>query len=237
MVHGSIRTDKLRLGLWEIRDADEVANIELVKKASEVELNKLRNELGNLNAIYFMGCRKLIREKQKMDWRDRNPNTIGKKKNRINSKKNRKNECFSGKNRSVNEVLKNSYDITEAEMKKKSDRIEKKRKSDAGEYKKRKKNEIIRQEEIEKKSTKRKMRPNSRLIEDGDCSEEKDIEDSDKKKEESIRCSDQEGKKKKKRKRRNISTTGKSEIALKKKKRRRTATEDIRVFFGTEDSH
>jgi hypothetical protein len=106
MVHGSIRTDKLRLGLWEIRDADEVANIELVKKASEVELNKLRNELGNLNAIYFMGCRKLIREKQKMDWRDRNPNTIGKKKNRINSKKNRKNECFSGKNRSVNEVLK-----------------------------------------------------------------------------------------------------------------------------------
>ena len=32
-----------------------------------MELNKLRTGFENINAIYFMGCRKLIREKQKMD--------------------------------------------------------------------------------------------------------------------------------------------------------------------------
>ena len=108
-----------------------------------------------------------------------------------------------------------------------------------GEYKKRKNKEICRQEEIERKSAKRKMRLNSRLIEDYDRIKEEDIVESDKKKEKkSIRCRDQECEEKRnKRKRWKIITTSKSEAALKKKKRRRTTTEDIRVFFGTEDSH
>jgi len=128
MVQESIRTDKLRLGMWEIRDAEKVANIGIVKNASDSELNKIRTELQNMNAIYLMGCRELIREKQKMDWRDRNPNTIGKKRNRKNGKKYGKGGKINTKNRSVNEVLKDSYDITEAEIKKKSDRIGTKRK-------------------------------------------------------------------------------------------------------------
>ena len=129
MIQESIRTEKLRLGMWELRDAEKVASMEIVQRANEFELNKIRTELENMNAIYFMGCKKLIREKQKMDWRDRNPNTIGKKRNKKHSKKSGKETRFFIKNRNVNEALKNSYDITEAEMKKKSDKTEKKRKS------------------------------------------------------------------------------------------------------------
>ena len=79
MIQESIRTENLRLGMWELRDAENVASIEMVQRANECEINKIRTELENMNAIYFMGCKKLIREKQKMDWRNRNPNTIGKK--------------------------------------------------------------------------------------------------------------------------------------------------------------
>ena len=43
--------------------------------------------------------------------------------------------------------------------------------------------------------------------------------------------------KKKKRKRWNNIINSNCEASLKEKKRRRTTTEDIRVFFGTEDSH
>ena len=129
MIQESIRTEKLRLGMWELRDAENVASIEMVQRANECEINKIRTELENMNAIYFMGCRKLIREKQKMDWRDRNPNTIGKKRNKKHSKNSGKETRFIIKNKNVNEALKNSYNITEAEMKKKSDKTEKKRKS------------------------------------------------------------------------------------------------------------
>ena len=62
---------------------------------------------------------------------------------------------------------------------------------------KEKKKEIIRQEEIERKSTKRKMIPNSRLIGDYDRIKEKEIEESEKKKKK--RVSDAEFKNVKKR--------------------------------------
>ena len=115
--------------MWEIRDAEKVASIDILKRASDSEINKIRTELVNMNAIYFMGCRKLIREKQKMDWRERNPNTIGRKKKKRKSILSGREGRVSSKIRNVNDVLKDSNDITEAEMKKKSDKTEKKRKA------------------------------------------------------------------------------------------------------------
>ena len=63
-------------------------------------------------------------------------------------------------------------------------------------------------------------------------------ENSGKKQRMNVGSGDQECEEKKnKRKRWNKIITSQSEEVLKKKKKRRTTTEDIRVFFGTEDSH
>ena len=67
IVQGSLRTEKLRLGLWEMRDIIELSDTDIVKNASEFEINQLRTELENMNSIYYLGCKKLIREKIKMD--------------------------------------------------------------------------------------------------------------------------------------------------------------------------
>ena len=113
--------------MWEERDTDLVAGLDIVKKADERELNHLRTELENINAIYFLGYRKLIREKQKMDWKDRNPNTIGKGRKKKNRRISRREMNVNNKNKSINEILKDSNDITEAEIRKKSGRKEKER--------------------------------------------------------------------------------------------------------------
>jgi hypothetical protein len=109
MVNSSLRPEKLRLGLWEHRDIDELSELETIKNATESEINQIRSEIENLNKIYYNGCKELIREKKKMDWEDRNPNykadrksnsyrkEYGCKKKTIKCKKNEMN---------VNEVLK-----------------------------------------------------------------------------------------------------------------------------------
>ena len=180
-----------------------------------------------MNAIYFMGCRKLIREKQRMDWKDRNPNTIAKKRNKKNCKRARKEESFNSKNRNVNEVLKDSYDITEAEIKKKSEKKGSKRKPDERRYKKRK-----------EEGNYEKATCGKRMNGDYDCVKQKNIGKNAKKPRNNDVNGDQKCvEKQKKRKRWNKIITSKSEAALKKEKRRRTSTEDIRVYFVTEDSH
>ena len=73
---------------------------------------------------------------------------------------------------------------------------------------------------------------------DYDCVKQKNIGKNAKKPRINVGIGDQECiEKQKKRKRWNKIITSTSEAALKKKKRRRTSSEDIRVFFGTEDSH
>jgi hypothetical protein len=262
MIQESIRTEKLRLGMWEIRDAEKVSSIETVQRANEIELNKIRTELENMNAIYFMGCKKLIREKQKMDWRDRNPNTIGKKRNKKHSKKFGKETRVIIKNRNVNEVLKNSYDINEAEMKKKSDKTGRKRKSYMNDPKQMKeedrKNKMkcegnvsnksqevgVREgDKIEKETRrvpkKRNDRERSRSNEDHRRINKENVGESVKKMPRMyIGSRDQESEDNRNRKkRRKKFFTSKGEASSKEKKRRRTITEDIRVLFGTEDSH
>ena len=247
MIHGSIRSDKLRLGMWELRDAEKLASIDIIKRGSDSEINKIRTELVNMNAIYFTGCRKLINEKQKMDWRERNPNTIGKKRNKKKSSiASRKEVRISRKKRNVNDVLKNSDDITEAEMKKKSDKTEKKRKEymrDAQEKKEEngmnngERKEDKCKKEIGNKPKKRKDRARSRTSEDNDCSmQENNSEGAEKKLRLVIGREDQEREDNRKKRRWNT-IKRKGEVSMKEKKRRRTTTEDIRVFFGTEDSH
>ena len=53
IVHSSIRTEKLRLGMWEERDTELVAGLDIVKKADERELNNLRTELKNIKRFTF----------------------------------------------------------------------------------------------------------------------------------------------------------------------------------------
>ena len=79
-VENSIRSEKLRLGMWEQRDIEKLSELTLSDNILESELNYMRGELGNMNAIYYQGCRKIIREKKRMDWEDRNPNMKKKKK-------------------------------------------------------------------------------------------------------------------------------------------------------------
>ena len=66
--------------MWEQRDINEFAQLVLKENTTESEIMVMRRELENLNSIYYLGCRKLIREKKKMDWEDRNPNVKIKKK-------------------------------------------------------------------------------------------------------------------------------------------------------------
>jgi hypothetical protein len=108
IVQENLCTEKLRLGMWEMKDILELSNLEIIKSASELELNQLRTELENMNSIYYLGCRKLLREKKKMDWEDRNPNMKGKKKRKANSYR-KENGC---KKRIVKK-RKNKMDVNE----------------------------------------------------------------------------------------------------------------------------
>jgi hypothetical protein len=109
MINTSLRSEKPRLGMWEIRDIEELSEIDAIKNASENEINQIRIEIENLNNIYYQGCRKLISEKMKMDWKERNPNY------KIDKKSNNYRKAFGCKKKnkgkkkykmSVNEVLK-----------------------------------------------------------------------------------------------------------------------------------
>ena len=81
-VENSIRSEKLRLGMWEQRDIEKLAELTISENILECELNYMKGELGNMNSIYFQGCKKIIREKQRMDWEDRNQNLKKNKKKR-----------------------------------------------------------------------------------------------------------------------------------------------------------
>jgi hypothetical protein len=66
-VENGIRSKKLRLGMWEQRDIEKLAELTISENILECELNYMKGELGNMNSIYFQGCRKIIREKKRMD--------------------------------------------------------------------------------------------------------------------------------------------------------------------------
>ena len=52
-VENSIRSEKLRLGMWEQRDIEKLAELTLSENILECELNYMRGELGSMNSIYF----------------------------------------------------------------------------------------------------------------------------------------------------------------------------------------
>ena len=66
MVSSSLRPEKLRLGMWEHRDIEELSDLETIKNATESEINQIRSEIENINKIYYNGCKELIREKKKI---------------------------------------------------------------------------------------------------------------------------------------------------------------------------
>jgi len=126
MIKHSLRSEKLRVGMWEAKDAEELSKLHIVEQASDKELNRLRTELENMNHIYFLGCKKLINEKKKMDWEERNPN-MKKKRKRHGSTFKREYGCCKKTARKlntatiVNQALKYSDNISEAELKKKAE--------------------------------------------------------------------------------------------------------------------
>jgi hypothetical protein len=87
MITNSIRSEKLRLGMWEQRDINEFAQQVLKENTSKRDTMVMRREMENINSIYYLGCRKLIREKKMMDWEERNPNIKKKKKKDNNYRK------------------------------------------------------------------------------------------------------------------------------------------------------
>jgi len=230
IVHSSIRTEKLRLGMWEERDAELVAGLDIVKKADEREINNLRTELENINAIYFLGCSKLIRAKQKMDWKDRNPNIIGKRRKKKNRGISRRELNINNKNKSVNEILKDSNDITEAEIRKKSDR-KRKRKIELRESQDKKNEAEVGSREV---NLLRIRRANSArpVGKSSKMKGKKDNFGTKPEKPEKQSKEDEEERRKKKRWNPVIISKG-----VESRKKRRTTSEDIRIFFGTEDSH
>ena len=126
MIKNSLRSEKLRVGMWEAKDAEELSKLHIVEQASDKELNRLRTKLENMNHIYFLGCKKLINEKKKMDWEERNPN-MKKKRKRHGSTFRREYGCCKKTARKlntatiVNQALKYSDNISEAELKKKAE--------------------------------------------------------------------------------------------------------------------
>ena len=62
------------------RDIDEFALLVVKEGTTEKDIMVMRRELKNLISIYYLGCRKLISEKKRMDWEDRNPNILKKNK-------------------------------------------------------------------------------------------------------------------------------------------------------------
>jgi len=123
-VENSIRSEKLRLGMWEQRDIEKLSELTLSDNILESELNYMRGELGNMNAIYYQGCRKIIREKKRMDWEDRNPNMKKKKKkgNLYRKEYGSKRKKGVWKEKDVNSALKYRDDLTEADLAKRSNR-------------------------------------------------------------------------------------------------------------------
>jgi hypothetical protein len=126
MIKNSLRSEKLRVGMWEAKDAEELSKLHIVEQASDKELNRLRTELENMNHIYFLGCKKLINERKKMDLEERNPN-MKKKRKRHGSTFRREYGCCKKTARKlntatiVNQALKYSDNISEAELKKKAE--------------------------------------------------------------------------------------------------------------------
>ena len=76
MVTNNIRSEKLRLGIWGTAGYIESQNLVLKKDTSKSEINHIRSKLENLNYIYYYICRKFIRKKTRMDWKNRNTNRI-----------------------------------------------------------------------------------------------------------------------------------------------------------------
>ena len=55
MVTNSIRSEKLRLGMWEQKDIDEFAHLVVKENTTEKDIMVMRRELENLNSIYYLG--------------------------------------------------------------------------------------------------------------------------------------------------------------------------------------
>ena len=129
-VENSLRSEKLRLGMWEQRDIEKLAELTISENILECELNYMKGELGNINSIYFQGCKKIMREKQRMDWEDRNPNLKKKKKkgNEYRKEYGSKRKKRMRKEIDVNNVLKYRSDVIEADLRKRSSRTAKRKK-------------------------------------------------------------------------------------------------------------
>ena len=147
MVTNSIRSEKLRLGMWEQRDINEFAQLVVKENTAERDIMIMRREMENMNSIYYLGCRKLIREKKMMDWEERNPNKKKKKKKDNNYRKiyGSKKKKKEGKRVEINlnKILKDkgNEDI-EADLIRNSNRSGIKRKNGKNIYKRRVKSNI-----------------------------------------------------------------------------------------------
>jgi hypothetical protein len=146
MVANNIRSEKLRLGMWEQRDINEFAQLVVKENTAERDIMIMRREMENMNSIYYLGCRKLIREKM-MDCEKRNPNKKKKKKKDNNYRKiyGNKKKKKEGKRVEINlnKILKDkgNEDI-EADLIRNSNRSGIKRKNAKNIYKRRVKSHI-----------------------------------------------------------------------------------------------
>jgi len=92
-IENSIRSEKLRLGMWEQRDIEKLSELTCKKNVAESELNYMRREIENINSIYYQGCTKLMRKKK--EW-------IGKIETQIQKREKRKG-MTTGRNLEVRE--------------------------------------------------------------------------------------------------------------------------------------
>jgi hypothetical protein len=122
-IQDNLKSEKLRLGLWEKKEREEIAKNLGIDKMANYEKLRAKKVLIKINSIYYLGCKKLIKEKIKIDWEERDPNLKGKQKR----KKGRNNKelygCKKNKNRNkrnISSVLKDKgKELTECELKEK----------------------------------------------------------------------------------------------------------------------
>ena len=137
---------------------------------------------------------------------------------------------INNKNKSVNEILKDSNDITEAEIRRKSSRKRKRkievRKMQSKENEDKDGNREVHPSRIIRANSARPTGKRSKINRKNDNFGTKPGKAEKQSKE------DEEEKRKRKRWKSGIISK-----EVKSRKKRRTTSEDIRIFFGTEDSH
>jgi hypothetical protein len=122
-IHNKVKSEKLRQGLWEDKDRVEITNILEVDKMANYEKQRAKKALIKMNSIYFLGCKKLIREKLRIDWEERDPNLKGRRKMKRGKKNKELYGCIKSKynkKKSITSGLKDrGSEATECELLKK----------------------------------------------------------------------------------------------------------------------